>query len=156
MVKKDHVSRETLPAEKTISEVAQETKLSPQQVQFVEEYLKNYNITQAYYTAYEAANDNVAAASGSKLLRTPKVYDYLIKREKEKTKLITDDYIIDRIKHISENSSKDSNKLRGLELLGKAKGIFKESNAPQVAIFQQFNGMEDQMIRDLESQSDSG
>ncbi|MEN6082925.1 terminase small subunit [Chromobacterium piscinae] len=61
-------------------------KLTPRQQAFAEAYLgeAELNATEAYkFAGYKAANDNVAAVEGARLLRNPKVAAYIAERRKE-------------------------------------------------------------------------
>lgn len=72
------------------------------QKQFVEEYLIDLNATQAYKKAYNIESDDVAAASGSRLLRNVKVQEYLTKRFRElrKSTDITPERVIEELAKI--------------------------------------------------------
>jgi phage terminase small subunit len=55
-----------------------EKEFTPQQLVFIDKFLQSGNATQSYKDAgYKAKNDNVAAASAHKLLRTPKIASYI-------------------------------------------------------------------------------
>lgn len=57
--------------------------LTAKQRKFCEEYAKTYNATQSYLTAYPNAGYNTANTEAWKLLRQPKIKDYLTLLEKE-------------------------------------------------------------------------
>ena len=76
--------------------------LTEKQKKFVDTYLstEDLNVTFAYKTAYpNTKNDNVAAASGSRLLKNAKVREYLHQRQQEAMKRtnITQDMIINEL-----------------------------------------------------------
>lgn len=56
--------------------------LSDKQKRFCEAYLIDLNATKAYKSVYNTKNDNSAAASAAKLLRNPKIQQYLQDRQK--------------------------------------------------------------------------
>ena len=70
------------------------SRLSDREFKFCEEYLKEDNQTRAYKLAgYKAKSNNVAAVEASRILRKPKVREYLGCRKeeiREKIKLDTD------------------------------------------------------------------
>ena len=54
------------------------SRLSDREFKFCEEYLKEDNQTRAYKLAgYKAKSNNVAAVEASRILRKPKVREYL-------------------------------------------------------------------------------
>jgi phage terminase small subunit len=72
-------------------------KLTAKQKRFVDEYLKDLNATRAYKAAgYSVKSDNAAAVEGHKLLRNPKIDNYLSERMKnrEKRTEITQDKVL--------------------------------------------------------------
>jgi phage terminase small subunit len=73
--------------------------LTDKQRRFVDEYLIDFNATAAYKRAgYKAASETVAASEGFKLLRKPKIAEYLSERQKalqERTE-ITQDMVLKR------------------------------------------------------------
>lgn len=57
--------------------------LTPREAMFVDHYLTHYNATRAYRDAdYTAKNDNVAAVEACRLLRKPKIAQYLAAKMK--------------------------------------------------------------------------
>lgn len=72
------------PRTKAAREVAGEFGLTPRQRAFADHYLVDNNASAAYLKAgYVAKNDNVAWASSSALLRSPKVATYIESRLKK-------------------------------------------------------------------------
>lgn len=63
---------------------------------FVDEYLKDLNITRAYNAVYDVKSNEVAAAAGSRLLGNVKVQEYLMERRDElrKNTNITQEQVI--------------------------------------------------------------
>lgn len=59
-------------------------KLTTKQKKFADEFIKTGNATQSYKaTGYSVKSDNVAGVEGHKLLRNPKVKNYINKKMKE-------------------------------------------------------------------------
>ena len=69
---------------------------------FADEYLVDLNATRAYKIVYNIESDDVAAASGSRLLRNVKVQEYLTKRFRElrKSTDITPERVIEELAKI--------------------------------------------------------
>lgn len=53
------------------------------QQRFCEEYLIDLNATRAYKAVYGIKSDNIAAVNASKLLRNPKVKEFIAERQKD-------------------------------------------------------------------------
>jgi phage terminase small subunit len=103
--------------------------LTPQQKQFVEEYLVDMNGSQAAIRAGYAKKGSEKQAS--QLLRRPHVRKALNERMGEaKTKTgVTAEFVINKIAktiHAAEMDSKHNDVLRGCELLGRHLGMFVE------------------------------
>lgn len=74
-------------------------KLTEKQKRFGDEYLIDMNATRAYKAAgYSVKSDNAAAVEGHKLLRTPKVAEYIQDRQlaREQRTEITQDMVLQR------------------------------------------------------------
>lgn len=78
--------------------------LSEKQKRFCDEYLVDFNATRSYKVAYgEDLTDEVASASGSRMLGNVKVSNYLSERIKERTKRteITQDMVVTELAKIA-------------------------------------------------------
>lgn len=116
---------------------------------FVREYLKDFNGTRAYKAAYKTCTDETARINASKLLTNTNIQQAI--REQADARLekteIDVEYIISNIKEVVERCmSQDetgkfdaNNSLKGLELLGKYKNIFKESVDVNVSTNEKFD-----------------
>jgi phage terminase small subunit len=133
----------------------QPKKLSPKQHKFCEEYLIDLNATQAYIRA--GYSPKGAEASASTLLRNTKVQEQIsLNRERHSENTgITVKRILDEIATVAFNdkselvaeamkeedpeqrkallamalnSTKDADKLKALDMLGKHTGIYEEDN----------------------------
>ena len=103
-------------------------KLNMEQITFCEYYLKGLldesgaNQTEAYMKAYPDSSKEAACASASRLLTHAKVKEYIAKRMNEIA--MTSNETLLRIANLARTSSKDSDKLRALELIGRHQGLF--------------------------------
>lgn len=100
--------------------------LTSLQERFVDEYMVDMNAAAAVKRA--GYNTTAAAQMGLKVLRTPKVAEEVARRlekKRERTEL-TENYVINRLVNIAEQTEKDTDKLRALELLGRSLGIFRD------------------------------
>lgn len=104
------------------------SKLSPKMALFVDEYLIDFNASQAVLRAgYKTRNRNRMAAE---LLRHPLVKREIQKRleERKERMEVTQDYVLTKLMSIVEETEKGNPQaaLRGLELLGKHLGLYKD------------------------------
>jgi phage terminase small subunit len=96
--------------------------LPPQQQLFVQEYLVDLNATEAYIRAgYTAKTRHSAEANSHKLIKLPKVQEAVAAAMAKRIQRIevTADWVLERVKKLADAAGKDSDRLRGLELLGK-------------------------------------
>lgn len=120
--------------------------MTDKQKLFCDEYLSNgMNATQAYLKTYKnVKNTNTAAANASALLRNPKVREYLdvalAKIHDEKTmdarevmerltaigREQTTDELLTMDGEIKEVKSRTQDRIKALELIGKAYGMFRD------------------------------
>lgn len=108
------------------------TKLTEKQKRFCEEYLIDLNATQSYLRAgYKAKSNDIACAEGSKLLRNPKVAEYikeLREKQAERTE-ITADKVLEELGTIAFNRNIECigrDKVNALKLIGLHIGMFTE------------------------------
>lgn len=90
--------------------------LTPKRRKFVEEYLKDFNGTQAAIRAGYA--ENSARQTAYRLLTN----DYIL--AEIESSIMSENEILGRIAAIAKSAEKDSDKLRALELLGKTLALF--------------------------------
>jgi phage terminase small subunit len=77
--------------------------LTIKQQKFADAYLTHGNATKAYYEAgYKTSNDNMAGVEGNKLLRNPKVSQYIENKTKESSERagITKDFVLGNLRNI--------------------------------------------------------
>ena len=106
-------------------------QLTEKQKRFCEEYLIDLNATQSYLRAgYKAKSMEIACSEGSKLLRNPKVADYIQKLRDEQAERtgISADEVINELKNVAFCDAKiqGRDKVKALELLGQHLGMFTE------------------------------
>ena len=104
---------------------------------FVREYLKDFNGTRAYKVAYPECNEESARRLASRLLSKVDIQEAIRKQADKQLEEVEVDvtYIVNNIKEVvercmtqDENGKFDANNsLKGLELLGKYKSIFKDN-----------------------------
>lgn len=104
---------------------------------FIREYLKDFNGTRAYKVAYPDCSEESARRLASKLLTNVDIQKAIREQADKRLEEAEIDvaYIVNNIKEVTERCMKQdeygkfdaNNSLRGLELLGKYKSIFKEN-----------------------------
>jgi phage terminase small subunit len=86
------------------------TKLVERQEKFLQRYVQDFSLTKSYRFAYPTcSNDESAAASGSKLLRQPKVKTRLaeILDERAKATKVDSTYVVEYLKGAAELDLED-------------------------------------------------
>ena len=104
---------------------------------FIREYLKDFNGTRAYRVAYDTKDDKVAGTGAWRMLKNVDIQKAIQEQANKTLEEVEIDvaYIVNNIKEVVERCmTKDemgkfdaNNSLKGLELLGKYKSIFKEN-----------------------------
>lgn len=92
-------------------------KLTTKQRLFVEAYLVSSNATDAARKAGYKGNDVTLGAVGAENLKKPRIAALIGERVEEA--IITADEVLRGVKEIALNGEKDSDRLKGYELLGK-------------------------------------
>lgn len=101
--------------------------MTAKQEAFAIEYLKDKNATQAAIRA--GYSKKTAASIAWELLERPDVKQFIGAKQEEalKNATVTVDGIVEQLKEIAANPlSKDSDRIRALELIGKYLGMFTE------------------------------
>lgn len=110
--------------------------LSPRQRAFCEEYVVDFNATAAYIRA--GYSKNFADRAASNLLKNAGVaayIDYLTGSKESKIVSVDPDYVLNQVTAIiSKEGAKDSDKLRGLELLARHLGMLTDKTESKVTI----------------------
>lgn len=78
--------------------------LTTKQLLFCNEYLKDFNGTRAYKESFKTDNDNLAWVEAHKLLRNPKIAEYIDENKQKivEKQLVTVDWVIEKLKLIAE------------------------------------------------------
>lgn len=111
------------------------TKLTKIQMKFCEEYIKDYNATQAYLRASPEANYDTAKSKGCTILKMPLAQNYLTVLEQElyKEKRINAEHIANELADIAFADPTGAEgltyqvKMKALELLQKQLGLQQQS-----------------------------
>ena len=116
----------------SINELAQ--KLTKKERIFADEYVKTTNGTQSAITAGYA--ENSASVTGSKMLRKPKVRQYIdeVMNERSKNTIATADEVLEYLTKVMNGEEKDAfgldtsiaDRTKAAELLGKRHMLFTE------------------------------
>lgn len=138
-------------------------ELTPKQKKFCQEYLKDFNGTRAYKTAYKVKSDKVAGVNASKLLGNARVSEYLSEtmHETKVNDILDINEVLDNLSHIAAGkpsqkifkrvsykgkkpkveydnvttvTPEDQDQLKALELLGKYYKIFTDKVETQTDI----------------------
>ncbi len=102
-------------------------KVSDKRIVFAEQYIiHNRNATVAYKAVYgQDLNDNTAAVSASKLLRNPKIQEYL--KGRFSVLELDADYVLKKLKNLAETAKSDSTKLQAAVAIGRSLGMFSDN-----------------------------
>ena len=123
-------------------------KLTPKMARFVDEYLIDFNGTQAYMRAgYKAKNEDSAAVLASKLLRNVKVQEAIQAAQAKLSEacLVTQKMVIEGLKAeatLSGEGSSHSARVSAWGLLGKHLGMFVEKTENKTELVVK-SGLED-------------
>jgi phage terminase small subunit len=101
--------------------------LTDLQRKFCEEYVKDYNITQAYMRASGNDNYKTANTAGWKMLQLPKVKEEVARIQKAvyEAKMVNYERIAGELADIAFNSGNERNRLQAMALLQKQLGLDK-------------------------------
>lgn len=101
--------------------------LTDKQRAFIEAYLGHFNATQAARDAgYQVSNDATFRTIGSENLAKPNIRKEIDKALSERAMLATE--VLHHLAVIARGPTEGQHRLKALELLGKAHGIFKEKH----------------------------
>lgn len=125
--------------------------LSPKGQEFCREYLACGVGTTAYMKVYGTSDSNVASQRASNMLKKAEVQDYLseLRAPLEQSALADRQRRIDKLWSIIDGeNTKDSDRLRGLDILARMAGDYKvlptdDNNAVD------FSGFSDEELKDL-------
>lgn len=102
-------------------------KNADRRIIFAEQYIiSNRNATVAYKAVYgQDLRDNTAAVNASKLLRNPKIQEYL--KERFSVLELDANYVLGKLKNLAEEAKSDSTKLQAIIAIGKSLGMFSDN-----------------------------
>ena len=112
--------------------------VTDKQRRFCDEYLIDANATRAYKAAYpNIKSDEGASVCASKLLRNPKVKDYLDEQMAKisSSKIASAEEVLEFLSEVMRNKHEETrNRIKAGELMGKRHGLFKDTISVQRAI----------------------
>ena len=122
--------------------------LSKKKKEFCEQYIVDFNGTQACIRAGYSAN--TAYAKANALLKEQEVKDYLnqLLRERRSSLGITTAEIVQGLKQIAMIAERDSDKIKAFELLGKYLGIWTDKKEIKVSATMGFDDLTDEELED--------
>lgn len=134
------------------SEVQRPKPLSPRQVMFTQGVIRGKSLRQAYRDAYgnDTGSDASISASANKLMNDPRVKHALKDAWAETIEHLSEDvaaskrYVLKGLLALSKDAQTESSRLRALELMGKACGLFAPTEVSDKAVI-----TADQLKREL-------
>jgi len=134
------------------SEVRRPKPLSPRQVLFTQGVILGKSLRQAYRDAYgnDTGSDASISASANKLMKDPRIKHILKEAWEETAEHLSEDlaaskrYVLKGLLALSKKAKQEGTKLKALELLGKASGLFTPSDVQDKAVI-----TADQLKREL-------
>lgn len=128
------------PKKRVDGQVITSDKMRPltgQQHAFVMGVIQGKTLRQAYRDAYpsDTSSDHVISTNANKLFRHPRVQEMLNEAWGEITENLVDDlagtkrYVMKQLLEQSKTAKQEGTKLKALELLGKASGLFTHTDA---------------------------
>ena len=134
------------------SDVKRPKPLSPRQVLFTQGVILGKSLRQAYRDAYanDTGSDASISASANKLMKDPRIKHILKEAWEETAEHLSEDlaaskrYVLKGLLALSKKAKQEGTKLKALELLGKASGLFTPSDVQDKAVI-----TADQLKREL-------
>lgn len=128
------------PKKRVDGQVITSDKMRPltgQQHAFVMGVIRGNTLRQAYRDAYpsDTSSDHVISTNANKLFKHPRVQEMLNEAWGEITENLVDDlagtkrYVMKQLLEQSKTAKQEGTKLKALELLGKASGLFTHTDA---------------------------
>lgn len=114
------------------SDIHRPRPLSPRQVLFCQGVIQGKSLRQAYRDAYanDTGSDASISASANKLMKDPRIKQVLKEAWEETAEHLSEDlaaskrYVLKGLLALSKKAKQEGTKLKALELLGKAAGLF--------------------------------
>ena len=134
------------------SEVRRPKPLSPRQVLFCQGVIQGKSLRQAYRDAYanDTGSDASISASANKLMKDPRIKRVLEEAWEETVEHLSEDlaaskrYVLKGLLALSKVAKQEGTKLKALELMGKAAGLFTPTEVQDKAVI-----TADQLKREL-------
>jgi len=116
--------------------------LSPRQILFTQGVILGKSLRQAYRDAYanDTGSDASISASANKLMKDPRIKYILQEAWEETAEHLSEDlaaskrYVLKGLLALSKKAKQEGTKLKALELLGKASGLFTPSDVQDKAV----------------------
>jgi hypothetical protein len=134
------------------SEIRRPKPLSPRQVLFTQGVILGKSLRQAYRDAYanDTGSDASISASANKLMKDPRIKKILDDAWEETAEHLSEDlaaskrYVLKGLLALSKKAKQEGTKLKALELMGKAAGLFTPTEVQDKAVI-----TADQLKREL-------
>ena len=134
------------------SDVKRPKPLSPRQVLFTQGVIHGKSLRQAYRDAYgnDTGSDASISASANKLMKDPRIKHILEEAWEETAEHLSEDlsaskrYVLKGLLALSKKAKQEGTKLKALELMGKACGLFTPTDVQDKAVI-----TADQLKREL-------
>jgi hypothetical protein len=134
------------------SDVKRPKPLSPRQVLFTQGVIQGKSLRQAYRDAYanDTGSDASISASANKLMKDPRIKHILEEAWEETAEHLSEDlsaskrYVLKGLLALSKKAKQEGTKLKALELMGKACGLFTPTDVQDKAVI-----TADQLKREL-------
>jgi len=134
------------------SDIQRPRPLSPRQMLFTTGVIQGKSLRQAYRDAYgnDTGSDASISASANKLMKDPRIKYILEEAWEETAEHLSEDlaaskrYVLKGLLALSKRAKQEGTKLRALELMGKASGLFTLSDVQDKAVI-----TADQLKREL-------
>jgi len=124
------------------SDVKRPKPLSPRQILFTQGVIQGKSLRQAYRDAYgnDTGSDASISASANKLMKDPRIKHILEEAWEETAEHLSEDisaskrYVLKGLLALSKNAKQEGTKLKALELMGKASGLFAPTEVQDKAV----------------------
>jgi len=134
------------------SDIRRPKPLSPRQVLFCQRVIQGDSLRNAYRNAYanDTGSDASISASANKLMKDPRVKRVLEEAWEETVEHLSEDlaaskmYVLKGLLALSKGAKQEGTKLKALELMGKAAGLFTPTEVQDKAVI-----TADQLKREL-------
>ena len=134
------------------SDIRRPKPLSPRQVLFCQRVIQGDSLRSAYRNAYanDTGSDASISASANKLMKDPRIKRVLEEAWEETVEHLSEDlaaskrYVLKGLLALSKQAKQEGTKLKALELMGKAAGLFTPTDVQDKAVI-----TADQLKREL-------